>query len=62
MVKELIEKIKEDRPKLAPANLWHAYEVLDNKKIASPRNELTTLVAVIRRVLDMDNVLTPYDT
>lgn len=61
MVKELLEKIKEDKPRLAPANLWHAYEVLDSQKIASPRNELTTLVAVIRRVLDIDKVLTPYD-
>ena len=61
MVKELLEKIKEDTPKLAPANIWNANEVLDNQKIASPRNELTTLVAVIRRVLGMDKVLTPYD-
>lgn len=61
MVKELLEKIKADRPMLAPANLWHAYEVLDKQKIPTPRNELTTLVAVIRRVLDMDKVLTPYD-
>ncbi|XQF89916.1 type I restriction-modification enzyme R subunit C-terminal domain-containing protein [Pseudoalteromonas espejiana] len=35
MVKEVLEKLKSDKPKLAPLNIWQAYELLedpDNKK------------------------------
>ncbi len=65
MIKDLVEKIKMDKPTLAPMNVWRAYEQLDASAstvpIGSPKNELVALVSLIRRVIGIDNVLTPYD-
>ena len=60
MIKELNDKLKADKPALAPLHVWHAYEVLE-KTGGSPRNELVALVSLIRKVCRMDNELTPYD-
>lgn len=60
MVKELFEKIKADRPNLAPLHIWQAYERLDNLKAGQPLNELTALVALIRRVVGLDEKITLY--
>jgi len=60
MVKELLEKIKSDRPNLAPLHIWQAYERLDNVKAGQPLNELTALVALIRRVIGLDEKITLY--
>ncbi|NLJ06699.1 MAG: DEAD/DEAH box helicase family protein [Sphingobacteriales bacterium] len=70
MIKDLSEKIKMDKPSLAPMSVWRAYEQLDastlrqaqgSAPIGSPKNELVALVSLIRRVMGIDNVLTPYD-
>jgi type I restriction enzyme R subunit len=61
MIKELFEKLKSDKPSLAPLKVWKAYEQLENVKGGSPVNELTVLVSLIRRVSGIDEVLTPYD-
>lgn len=70
MIKDLLEKIKMDKPALAPMSVWRAYEQLDastlrqahgSAPIGSPKNELVALVSLIRRVIGIDNVLTPYD-
>jgi len=61
MVKELLERLKTDKPALAPLLIWQAYEKLDQVQESSPLNELTALVALIRRVTGIDSVLTPYD-
>ena len=66
MVKEVLEKLKSDKPKLAPLNVWQAYELLegpDNKKEQGnkPINELTALVALIRRVVGIDDKLSTFD-
>ena len=61
MVKELLERLKTDKPALAPLLIWQAYEKLDQVQESSPLNELTALVALIRRVMGIDSVLTPYD-
>ncbi|WP_245623420.1 type I restriction-modification enzyme R subunit C-terminal domain-containing protein [Catenovulum maritimum] len=67
MVKEVLEKLKSDKPKLAPLNVWQAYELLedpDNKKEQGnkPINELTALVALIRRVVGIDDKLSTFNT
>lgn len=65
VIKELAEKIVQDKPMLSPLNVWRAYEQLNSSTgsapIASPKNEMVALVALIRRVAGIDNVLTPYD-
>ncbi|HRJ01716.1 MAG TPA: type I restriction-modification enzyme R subunit C-terminal domain-containing protein [Hyphomonas sp.] len=60
MIKALLDALKTDRPKLAPLRVWRAFALLDEYKGADPVNELTTLVALIRRVCGIDPTLVPY--
>jgi type I restriction enzyme R subunit len=57
MVKTLLDAIKADRPRLAPAYVWRAYAHLDDYKGAAPVGELTQLVALVRRVAGLDTTL-----
>ncbi len=57
MVKALLDAIKADRPRLAPAYVWRAYAHLDDYKGAAPVGELTQLVALVRRVAGLDTTL-----
>ncbi|WP_295626351.1 DEAD/DEAH box helicase family protein [uncultured Nitrosomonas sp.] len=60
MIQQVMDKLKTDKPKLAPARVWHAYAQLDDYK-GQPITELTALVALIRRVCGLDEKLTNYD-
>ncbi len=60
MIREVLEKLKTDRPRLAPFRVWQAYSVLDDYKGGQPASELTTLVALIRRVCGCDSKLSTY--
>ena len=60
MIKDVLEKLKTDKPLLAPLNIWRAYEALEQCN-GSPRNELTAIVSLIRKVSGLDKVLTAYD-
>ncbi|MFA6053232.1 MAG: DEAD/DEAH box helicase family protein [Methylobacter sp.] len=60
MIRQVLDKLKTDQPKLAPVRVWQAYAQLDNYK-GQPINELTALVALIRRVCGLDETLTNYD-
>ena len=60
MVKDLLARLIEDRPRLAPLTVWRAYEHLDDYKGRSPVNELTALVALVRRVCGLDETLTRH--
>jgi type I restriction enzyme R subunit len=62
MISELCDAIRRNRPNLSPFRLWSAYEQLEKVAGNRPENELTALVALVRRVLDIDDVLTPYDS
>lgn len=62
MVKDLLERIKLDKPQLAPNYIWEAYQQLDQVKENSPKSELIALVSLIRKVAGIDAKLTPYDT
>jgi type I restriction enzyme R subunit len=61
MVKELLEKIKEDKPTLAPLRVWQAYEHIDNLQRSQPLNEMIALVSLVRRVMGLDEKLTPHN-
>jgi type I restriction enzyme R subunit len=60
MIRQLLERLRADRPKLAPLRVWQAYAHLDNYKGHSPIGDLTALVALIRRVTGLDNTLSTY--
>ena len=60
MIKDVMAKLKEDRPLLAPLTVWRAYAHLDDYKGENPVNELTALVALIRRVCGLDETLTRH--
>ncbi|WP_281297014.1 DEAD/DEAH box helicase family protein [Flavobacterium limnophilum] len=60
MIKELSEKLKTEKPLLAPLTVWRAYEQLE-KTNGSTKSELIALVSLIRRVSGIDTMLTAYD-
>jgi type I restriction enzyme R subunit len=60
MIQSLMHTLRTDRPKLAPVRVWRAYAMLDEYKGAQPANELTALVALIRRVCGLDAKIAPY--
>ena len=61
MIKEVLEKLKLDKPMLAPVYVWEAYAQLEGLRVDSPKNELVALVSLIRRVTGLDQSLTAYD-
>ena len=60
MIREVFDKLKSDQPRLAPLRVWQAYSLLDEYKGSQPANELTALVALIRRVCGIDGTLSLY--
>lgn len=62
MIKELLKKIKAEKPVFTPFHLWQAYERIDNVKNQNPKNELIALVSIIRRIMEIDTMLTAYDS
>jgi type I restriction enzyme R subunit len=60
MIKSVLDALKVDRPKLAPLRVWRAYALLDEYKGENPANELTAIVALIRRVCGLDKKISPY--
>ncbi|MDP2683154.1 MAG: type I restriction-modification enzyme R subunit C-terminal domain-containing protein [Deltaproteobacteria bacterium] len=60
MIKEVLEKLQQDKPTLAPMHVWRAYEALEQCN-GSPRNELTAIVSLIRKVSGLDKSLTAFD-
>jgi type I restriction enzyme R subunit len=75
MIKEVLEKLLNDKPTLAPLNVWRAYEALDGvvrtgrsgvgmgRDVGTGRDLslLIALVSLIRKVSGLDATLTPYD-
>ena len=61
MIKEVLDKLKLEKPYFAPLRVWQAYEQLEKVNGNSPKNELTALVSLIRRITEIDPVLTVYD-
>lgn len=53
--------INPEKPLFTPLDVWQAYERLEKVNSNSPKNELTALVTLIRRVTEIDPVLTSFD-
>ena len=60
MIRQVMDKLKHDRPRLAPLRVWRAYAVLDEYKGENPVNELTALVSLIRRACGIDKSVASY--
>lgn len=60
LVRQVLDKLKADKPKLAPLRVWQAYGQLDQYNGAQPEQELTALLALIRRVCGLDEKITPF--
>ena len=61
MIREVMDKLKSDKPALAPLRIWQAYSQLDDYNGQKPINELTALVALVRRVTEIDSELSTFD-
>lgn len=59
MIQEVLEKLKLERPLLAPMQVWRAYEQLE-KATGSPKSELIALVSLLRRITGVDSTLIDY--
>ena len=59
MIKELATAIKKAKPKLAFNHIWQAYARLDNVS-EQAESELTALVSLVRRVIGIDDKITPF--
>ena len=46
---------------LSPVSVWNAYATVEEVKSECPKDELTALVSLIRRVCGIDSELTSYD-
>ena len=60
MIREILDKLRTDKPRLAPLRVWQAYVLLDDYKGEQPASELTALVALIRRACGIDATISPY--
>ena len=60
MIREVFDRLKNDKPLLAPLRVWQAYALLDEYKGQQPATELSALVALIRRVCGIDARVSPY--
>ena len=61
MIKDVLEKLKVDKPLLAPDYVWEAYKAVEEVKTEQPKDQLTALVSLIRRACGIDNSLNAYD-
>lgn len=61
MIKEVMEKLKLEKPLLAPDYVWNAYSAVENVKSQQPKDELTALISLIRRACGIDSELKPFD-
>ena len=60
MIREVFDRLKNDKPRLAPLRVWQAYALLDDYKGSQPVSDLTALVALIRRACGIDAKVSAY--
>ena len=64
LIRQVLERLKADRPALAPARVWSAFNQVEEHTPAAPKpapkTELVALVSLLRRVVGLDESLTDY--
>ncbi len=60
LIKELLDTLKLKKPHLMPLRIWQAYQHIDQVNGKNPVNDLTAIVALVRRVVGIDTKLTDY--
>lgn len=60
MIKQVMDKLRTDKPKLAPIRVWGAYALLDEYKGERPDKELAALISLVRRACGMDETIADY--
>lgn len=61
MIKDLMEKIRLEKPIFAPLHIWEAYKSIGKTSSDAPKDELTALVSLIRAICGIDSELKAYD-
>ena len=61
MAQELLEKLKQDKPMLAPMYVWDAYCAIEKVKASRPVTELTALVSLVRHACGIDQSLEAFN-
>lgn len=61
MLEAVMTKLRADAPRIAPLRVWQAYRQLENYQGKQPLNDLTALVALIRRACGIDAKLAAFD-
>ena len=61
MVQELLEKLKQDKPMLAPMYVWDAYCTVEKAKVNRPITELNALVSLVRHACGIDKNLEAFN-
>ncbi|MEM9078775.1 MAG: DEAD/DEAH box helicase family protein, partial [Bacteroidota bacterium] len=61
MIKDVLDRLKLEKPVLAPYHVWNAFATLEEVKSEQPKQELTALVSLIRRVCGIDSELKAFD-
>ena len=61
MIQDVFDKLQVDKPILAPDYVWEAYKALEEVRNDCPKDELTALVSLIRRVCGVDKELRAFD-
>jgi len=61
MIKEVFDKMRLEKPLLAPEHVWNAYAAIEQVKSEQPKDELTALVSLIRKACGIDNELKAFD-
>ncbi|MCX2681460.1 DEAD/DEAH box helicase family protein [Galbibacter sp. EGI 63066] len=61
MIKDIMEKLRLEKPLLVPDYVWEAYTQIEDVKSKQPKDELTALVSLIRKACGIDQELKPFD-
>ena len=59
-IKQVLEKLKTEKPILNPLNVWKAFEA-NKESVGAVDNELTALMSLIRKSSGIDQTLTNYN-
>ena len=61
MLEAVMAELRSDAPRIAPLRVWRAYQQIETAQVKQPVNELTALVALIRRASGVDASLSTFD-